>query len=386
MKLVVVSHACVTPVNQSFYADVEKLTGWTIDLVLPARWKNEYSSQIAPARWPGLKAEMHLTPVWKPGSVPLHLYQSWFAGMFNKIRPDAIYVHHEPYGLATAQVYLANALTARAPIGFYAAQNINKTYPRLFRTIEKAIYRRSGFCFPVTQGALSVLREKGYQGPAQVLPLAIDSNVYRPRPSEAAALRHELGIQPEEYVIGYLGRLVEEKGLETLVRSLARITHPAWRCVLAGSGPYEARIKELAIETGLEDKILFAGYVKHEDAPVWLSLFDVLALPSETRAHWKEQFGRVLLEANACGTPVIGTECGEIPAVIRDTSGGLIVPEADPSALASAIESLVADRAQRAQLASAGQQAVTDRYSQPYIASVFTRAIEQAVTSARSAR
>ncbi len=94
-----------------------------------------------------------------------------------------------------------------------------------------------------------------------------------------------------------------------------------WRCILVGSGPYQSELQRTAQRLGIEDHVLFIGFVPHEQAPGWLSLFDVLILASETRPNWKEQFGRVILEANACGTAVIGTESGEIGNVLRNTGG-----------------------------------------------------------------
>ena len=139
--------------------------------------------------------------------------------LLRKIRPDVIYVHHEPYGLATFQVYAANRMVDSRPIGFYGAQNISKCYPIPFRWLERLVLKNSSFCFPVTKGALEVVRQKGYQEAAEVFPLALDSGTYHPKASWAAAKRKELGIGDEEFVFGYLGRLVQEKGLMAMLHA-----------------------------------------------------------------------------------------------------------------------------------------------------------------------
>jgi glycosyltransferase involved in cell wall biosynthesis len=383
MKVVVVSHACVLPINQMFYVEVERITGWELSFIIPAVWKNEYIQEIRPAKSEHLKGKIHYIPVWKEGNIPLHLYRSWLRNLLLKEQPDAIYVHHEPYGLATAQVYVANRLATSSPIGFYAAQNIAKKYPAPIRMLERYVLSHSKFCFPVTEGALSVLREKGYGGIAEVLPLAVDETIYYPQPTEARKLRDRLQIDSNDFVIGYLGRLVEEKGLQTLIQTLASIVDQPWTCVIAGAGPMEPQLREDAQHLGLSNRIHFVGYVPHNEAPNWLSLFDVLVLPSETRPHWKEQFGRVLVEANACGTPVIGSECGEIPAVIRSTGGGLIVPEAAPQALADAITSLLCDQGTRNEFADRGRKKATTEYEQSHLASRFSGIIEKVVADSR---
>ena len=374
MKLLVVSHSFSTPLNQSFYADVEQVTGWSISLIVPARWKTEYSVRSA-ERWPALRGTIHPIPVFQSGNIPLHLYRSSFVALLRSLRPDAIYVQHEPYGAATAQVYLANRICDRVLIGFYAAQNILKNYPPPFRWTESFVLKESSFCFPVTDDALGILRTKGYRGDAEVLPLAIDTDLYRPMPEAAAALREKLGISPSEPIIGYLGRLVPEKGLVTLVKALDRIRGLPWSCVLVGNGPMEAELRQVITAAHLESRFRFVGYVPHTEAPQWLSLFDILALPSESQPNWKEQFGRVIVEANACGTPVVGTLCGEIPHVLERTGGGLVVSEGSPEELATAFRRLIESPALRYELAVQGQSSSHREYSQVRLARRFSDTI-----------
>ncbi len=371
MKILVVSHACITPINQSLYVDVSQQARWKVELVVPASWNSEYRSNLEVSRWKDFDGPIHAVPVWRPGDIPLHLYRQTLISLLRKVRPDVIYMHHEPYGLATAQVYLANRLVDDCPIGFYAAQNILKRYPLPFRWFESFVLKQSSFCFPVSEGALEVLRRKGYRGTAKVLPLALDRSIYHPEPEWAALKRLELGIGSDEFVIGYLGRLVEEKGLQAMLYAARALRGMAWRCVLVGSGPYEAELRTRVAELGIADRVLFVGFVPHEQAPGWLSLFDVLILASETRPNWKEQFGRVILEANACGTPVIGTESGEIGNVLRSTGGGIVVPEGKIADLSDAILALAEDPLRAKELAVRGGSAVREKYDQAYLAMQF---------------
>jgi glycosyltransferase involved in cell wall biosynthesis len=378
LKLLVVSHACVTPINQSFYADLARLTGWEIELVIPSSWDTEYTPGLRVSRWPDFHGPIHAINVWKRGNIPLHLYRNSFVSLLRKVRPDVIYMHHESYGAATAQVYAANLLAGKAPIGFYAAQNILKNYPIPFRWLERWVLKHSAFCFPVSEGAHAVLQRKGYKGLAEVLPLAIDQNVYHPQPEWAAAKRAELGIGSEEFVLGYLGRLVEEKGLLAMLHATKALAGKRWRCVFVGSGQQEQELCDTATQLGIADRVHFVGFVPHVEAPGWLSLFDVLILDSETRPNWKEQFGRVIVEANACETAVIGTESGEIGNVLRDTGGGLIVPEGDVAALGNAMLTLANDPDLRQRLALAGATTARLKYDQNVLASRFAETITKA--------
>lgn len=382
MKLLVISHALGAVVNQSFFADLEEQTGWSVTIVLPARWKTQYGPGDMSGRWPSLKAEIRHLDVIFPGSIPRHLYRSWFVGMLREIQPDAIYMHHEPYGFATAQVYLANQLAGRCPIGFYAAQNITKRYPAPIRRLERWVMDHSSFAFPVTEGALAILRAKHYAGVAEVLPLAVDPAIYHPEPAWSASRRDLMGFSPERVLLGYMGRLVEEKGLGTLLSALEQLENVPWELILVGGGPMEAGLRaRVAASHQLRGRVHFAGVVPHTEAPHWLSLFDVMVLASETRGNWKEQFGRVLIEALACGTPVIGSDSGEIPHVIRATGGGLIFPEADVLALAGALRILAGDPALRRQLAEAGREAVGRLYAQGALVRRFAGIIEAATAT-----
>jgi glycosyltransferase involved in cell wall biosynthesis len=100
--------------------------------------------------------------------------------------------------------------------------------------------------------------------------------------------------------------------------------------------------------------------------PAFYQVLDVLVLPSRTRPNWQEQFGRVLIEAMACAVAVVGSDCGEIPAVIGDA--GLTFKEGDASALQTQLQFLLDHPAERLRLAQAGRQRVLAHYTMTSIA------------------
>lgn len=377
MRVLVISHPCVTPINQQFYAEIEKQTGWEITIVIPSNWKSEYGGKaIAPERWPEFTGQLRTVPTWLSGNIPLHLYQSWFTKLLKETNPDAIYVNHEPYGVATAQVYLANALSIKKPIGFFTWQNIFKQYPFPFQQLQQFVFERSQFAFSGSQSAKEILREKGYDGPCALLPGAIDPEIYFPR-AEASETKAKLKQHENEVIIGYMGRIVEEKGFKTLAQALNTIRALPWRLVVVGAGDYQAEFSSQIDGFGLGDRVDYLGYVPHPEAPTYLSAFDMLVIPSETRANWKEQFGRVIIESMACLTPVVGSNSGEIPNLIRATGGGLVFEEGSANELASQLSKLVADADLRHQVAEQGRQTVLDRYSTSAIARQFINEINR---------
>jgi glycosyltransferase involved in cell wall biosynthesis len=379
VKLLVVSHSCATTVNQAFFADVEAETEWSVTLLIPSRWKTAYGDLDTSLRWPSFRGKIRRENVFRPGDIPKHTYRSTLISLLREEKPDAIYVHHEPYGFATIQVYLANAVSIRRPIGFYSCQNIMKNYPVVFQQMERWVFHNSHFAFPITQGVLDVLRAKGYRNAAEILPFPIDPVLYRPWASEAAEIRARLGIGSERIVLGFIGRLVEEKGLRVLIAALKELPDLPWELLLIGEGPYEIELRQQIESLGQQaPRVRFIGYVPHTETPHWLSLLDMLVLPSETRPNWKEQFGRVLVEAMACGTPVIGSDSGEIPNVISGTGGGLIFHEGDPSALAQTIRRIICTPGLRAKLGEQGRQSVSRLYDPQALVRRFATIVQNA--------
>ena len=381
MKLLVVSHSCVTPVNQQFYAEVQRRSGWEITIVVPSNWRDEFGRTLPVERLPAFYGDVIGVPVFLSGKIILHAYRTSFTRLIRRLEPDAIYVNHEPYALATAQVYRANRRAGHRPIGFYSCQNISKRYPIPFRWNESNVYTRSRFAFPISPAVEQVIRGKGYAGESTVLPLAIDTRLYRAYPDEAAAIRRQL-TPAGEPLIGFVGRFVQEKGLQTLIAAMTQLRGLPWRLAMIGAGPLESELRSAIAAAGLNDRVTFVGFVPHARTPAYLSAFDVLVLPSETQPNWKEQFGRVLLEAMACGTAVLGSDSGEIPTLITDTNGGLTFRERDAGDLASKLTQLITDASLREQLAQSGSAAVASRYSTVQLAERFVATVSRAASPA----
>jgi glycosyltransferase involved in cell wall biosynthesis len=253
-----------------------------------------------------------------------------------------------------------------------------KSYPPPFRQTERAVFQNSQFAFPVSPSVEQVLHQKGCQANTTVLPLGIDPEVYFPRP-QAQAVANDLRTTPQEILIGYLGRISEEKGLKTLLQALKQIQNLSWRLIVVGSGSYETDFDAIAQNLQLKERIKRLGYVPHVEAPLYLSAFDLLVLPSETRPNWKEQFGRVIIEAIACGTPVVGSDSGEIPYLLQSTGGGFTFPEGQPEALAEKLQQLILNPLIRLQLIERGRQVVLQNYTNSSLAQRFAQTIEDVI-------
>ena len=182
------------------------------------------------------------------------------------------------------------------------------------------------------------MRTRGYPAErGRVLALAVDTAVFEPLDeSRRASVQGKLGLRPP--VIGYTGRLTQEKGLYVLMRAMEQVGERPWSLLLLGSGPEEEKVRDWAKARGWADRVRIL-LARHDEVPSYLGAMDMLVAPSQTTRHWKEQLGRMLIEAFACGVPVIGSDSGEIPYVISDA--GRVVGEKDVVGWAAAIVELL---------------------------------------------
>jgi glycosyltransferase involved in cell wall biosynthesis len=173
--------------------------------------------------------------------------------------------------------------------------------------------------------------------PVQVIHNGIDGSKFAG--VSPAKVRAELGIAPDEFVVGTAVVLSEQKGIPHLLEAaeIVRRAEPKIRFLVAGDGPLKEKLLELHAASGLGDTVRFLGY--RRDIPELLSLFDVYVLPS----LW-EGLPLALLEALVLGKPVVCTTVGGNPEVIVDRENGFLVPPKDARALADRILTLYRDR------------------------------------------
>jgi glycosyltransferase involved in cell wall biosynthesis len=213
------------------------------------------------------------------------------------------------------------------------------------------------------------------------MPLGVDMDHFRPDPKARQAVHQALGWdQAGPPVVGYLGRFVPEKGIRLLLRVLDGLQAP-WRALLVGAGPLEPVLRDWARPYG--DRVRICTDVRHDAVPRYLNAMDLLCAPSQTMPHWREQFGRMLTEAFACGLPVIGSDSGEIPHVLG--GAGRVVGEKDEAEWVRAVAELLESPARRVGLAARGLERVRTVYAWPVIARQYLDFFEQILQGRSSA-
>ena len=288
---------------------------------------------------------VRLTRVWRVDDPHRSLYHT-LGFDIRRSAPDIIHAEEEPDSLAALQVAIARRLEApRARLILNSWQNVNRRKRPAVSLVLGATLAASDAVICGSQGAVTVLREMGYRKPAPVIPaLALDAGFFR--------RRHVARVAPD-FTVGCIARLVPEKGVDTAVRALAALGAPATLAVV-GVGPARPALEELARTLGVGASVRFLGPRDPDGVAGFLSAIDVLVVPSRSSPVWKEQFGRVIVEAMGCGTPVVGSASGAIPEVMGNA--GLLFPEDDAPALAERLRELRESPARRDELSRLGRE------------------------------
>jgi glycosyltransferase involved in cell wall biosynthesis len=348
-----ISKACLVGPYQKKLEELARLPEIDLTVLVPPYWRSA-GGVIELDRTHTTGYQLLVGRMLLNGSYHLHFYPG-LGGQIRRLRPDVVHIDEEPYNLATAHaLWLARRAGARSL--FFSWQNIERRYPAPFRQMEQWVLHRVDYAIVGSSESADVWRAKGYHGPLAVIPqFGVDPQIFAPR------------TRPDHpgFVVGYVGRLVEEKGVDLLLEALAGMEGD-WRASIAGTGPESAVLQSLARDLGIGERISFHGHIPASEMPDHFQQLDALVLPSRTRPNWKEQFGRVLVEAMACGVSVVGSDSGEIPHVIGDA--GLVFPEGELEALRQLLVRLRQQPDLRADLARRGRQRVLDHYTQAQIA------------------
>lgn len=358
MRVLMISKALVAGTSQRKLEELAKYPDIDLTLVTPAYWQSDDGSKQVLERLYTSGYRIIVTPLALNGNFHLHFYPK-LGQIMREIQPEVVHIDEEPYNFATWHAMsLARRHKARAL--FFTWQNLYRDYPPPFRQMELYNYRHTATALAGNRAAVDVLKRKGYKGSAHVIPqFGFDPEIYRR--TEARSPR----AANAPFTFGFIGRLKEEKGLPLMIEALTYL--PAYcRVVFIGNGPMKTTLEEQAAKLGVTERVIFKPSVPTYEVPKEMQQLDAFVLPSLTRPNWMEQFGRVLPEAMACETPVIGSSSGEIPYVIGDA--GLVFPEGDAQELSQCVRRLLEDPALYEDLARRGRQRVLDNYTQEQIA------------------
>lgn len=358
-RILVVSHSSVVGLYQGKLHAMAQEPSTTIALVVPPQWREGGALVAAETgRYASITAAS--LPVRFGGIASLHFYSPFALRRFiRSFAPDVLYVEEEPWSVVTLQL-LAFGRRGRMRFVFFTWENLHRSYNFISRRVLALVLGRADGAVAGNPEAAEILRRRGFDRPVIVLPqYGIDAEVFRRQegaPPELAELRRPL--------VAFVGRLVPEKNIDLLVEAAARMRGDA-TFLIVGQGPEKSRLAAQVRRLGLEDAVKFIDSIAYDAVPRYLSAMDVLVLPSKTTTEWKEQFGRILVEAMACGVAVLGSDSGAIPWVIGDA--GRVFKEGDLESLVGELRSLLGGDALRRSLGEAGVARVREQFTNAVI-------------------
>jgi glycosyltransferase involved in cell wall biosynthesis len=367
-RLLTVGHSYVVGSNRSLAHALQQAGGdrWDVRVVAPTYFHGR--NDLRPSTFTPCGTEpCEVVPV----AALLTRFVHVFNYEWNSLRRalagswDIVHAWEEPYILAGAQ--LAACAPRSARFVFRTAQSLDKWYPPPFNLFERYTLKRSaGWICSGRLVAENLSKRPRYAArPMARIPLGVDTATFRPDRSAGASVLRSLGWDPKgPPVVGFLGRFSREKGLSVLTEALAALKSP-WRAIFVGAGRLEGELRDWAARFA-DDRVRICNNVMHDCVAPYLNAMDILAAPSQTTRRWKEQFGRMLIEAMACGVPVVGSDSGEIPYVIGDA--GKVVAEADTAAWARTLGTLFETPSLRAELSTLGREQAEVEFAWPVIA------------------
>ena len=278
------------------------------------------------------------------------------------LRRQGIQILHT-YGFYPNVFAIPAARLSGVPVIIGSVRDIGDIYTPWQHKVQKICLRMADHIIVNAEAIKRDLRQRGYRADrVTVIPNGIDFERFRV-PQTGESVRRELNIPSGAPVVGVLSRLMRIKGHEYFLKAAALIAarDPQVRFLIVGDTnlhqEYRDELKQLAIKLGLQGRVIFTGF--RLDVPELLAALSVSVLPS----LGLEGLSNSLLESLAAGLPVVATRVGGTPEIIEDGVNGLLVPPADPEALAGAICRLLKDRGLAGMLGQVGRQRVMSRYS-----------------------
>jgi glycosyltransferase involved in cell wall biosynthesis len=289
---------------------------------------------------------------------PLDLAYLWrVAGIARRVKADILHSHL--FGSAVRAGILSPALRIPAVATIHGEDDFRPT--ERWSSVKLPIIRRGvrDIVFvsePLRRSCLQLMRLP--EEMTSVINNGVDASEFSP--GKTSSLRSQLGIRPNAFVVGCVGRLQPIKGVETFLAAAAllRASSPDYHFVIIGSGTdaYTGQLVALRNSLGLADDVVFTG--ARDDVSDAMTAFDVYALTSRS-----EGFSLSTIEAMASGRPVVATRCGGPEQILHDGATGLLVENGSAEAVAGAIERLRRNPTERARIGRAAREAVLRRYT-----------------------
>lgn len=222
----------------------------------------------------------------------------------------------------------------------------------IFKFWFRQIFERANYIQAISIFLLNWSKKMGAKSPGEIVPNGVDLDIFRPDTKVRPLQRSDL-----KFRILTVSRLVKKNGVDDLIKAGQYLDFP-FKIVIVGDGPDEEKLKKLAKEKKIEDKIIFKGEVNHHNLVKYYSSADIFVRPSLS-----EGLGNSFLEAMAMGLPIIGTSVGGIPDFLEDKKTGLFCEVKNPKSIAQKIKEILEDNDLKKSLIYNGLELIREKYT-----------------------
>jgi colanic acid/amylovoran biosynthesis glycosyltransferase len=304
--------------------------------------------------WPHLRSLNVLR--YGPPAASLRLFFETMA-FAHRPRFDVIHCHFGPNGVRGLDLCDTGALQGKKLITSFYGYDVSEFPQQKRRNFYAKLFARGDLFLALSREMKRKLTQLGCPAERiQVHPLGVNPALFAPKPGRQSS--HSVRILT-------IGRMVPKKGMECALKAIATLAgeHSNIEYAIVGDGPLRAHLEGLARSLGIMNIVRFAGWEPRPGVVKALSRTDILLAPSVTAESGdREGTPVVIMEALACGVPVVSTQHAGIPEVVDDGVSGFLVPERQPEALALALERLVRDPELRESMGARGRAAMRDRH------------------------
>jgi len=351
------------PVGITTYDNTVKLS----EIHFPVRVGHNFKTLTKGKLWPLLSVA---------GKVTKYNFSSWNFRVFDlkKLTTDLDII----YSADTWYPYTYQALKTGIPTIVMEWENIPFNVEALpYSKIKKYNREHATHFIAITEKAKEALIIEGVNpNRISVVPAGIDCERFKPAEKNDQVAK-KLALSKDTIRVLFVGQLIPQKGIFDLLKAFSMLLRKVQNVELlvVGSGPLsmQLQISQLIANLKIADKVKVLGSFEYFSMPQIHNLADVFCLPSVPNKIWAEQFGYSIVEAMACGKPVVSTSSGSIPEIVKDKTTGILVKPNNPVGLESAIEELILDKQERDTFGIKGREWVLQKFEANMIASQLAK-------------
>lgn len=364
MKVLFVWHAAVEPEYRKLFVELSKEVEQLI-VIAPSSWTEGGRLQYLENKKNDLDYNLISLSVIFRNKIRRHSYPNFFKiiSIAKTFKPDVLHLFEEPFSFVCSEfISIFKMFSPDTKVIIESFENLDVVQRNIFHYIQKFNLKNTDLLINIPQEGELIWRSRGFRGYIKKGNVGVDTKKF--------FKNYEFLKNKERLRIGYVGRVTPEKGLDTLIEAFLSLINGGFNVELSvvGSGneDYVNKLKNKLNKLILENKVFFEESLDSDNLVSLYNKIDILVLPSLTTLRWKEQFGRVLIEAMACETVVAGSSSGEIPVVIGDA--GVVFREGDADDLFLKLKELILNPNLMKELAKKGKERVDKLYSWEVVA------------------